>query len=227
MERTEHGPTLLELVGNEADDIEGSVVDGSEADGYAGCHALGCCLDVGEVERLLSHLGHLTLYRELHVVGAVGDNLGTSYTEHQFEVVRQFDAGYLCVDDLGDGNGDESARFQVAQGVLVCTVCHGIGQNGGGVLALLRALLDDLAQLGGAVLTLADVFQLCVAGQCLGFGRESGALADECVIFGGFIVGELDVAVVSFARLLLHSVHLVPDCVLTLLDLCFCHFSHD
>ena len=137
MECTEDSPALLELEGDEGDDVEGCVVDSAEANGDAGSDTLWVGLDVSEVQSLLAYLGHLSFNREYHVVSRVRHNLGAGHTHHDAEVVGQVDACNLGVDNLSDGHGDQATSLEVSHSVVVSRASHLVSQYGGGVLALL------------------------------------------------------------------------------------------
>ena len=85
VESTEDSPALLELVGDEGDDVEGSVVDSTEADGNAGSDTLGrAALMLAKFRACSPTLVTSPSTGELHVVGAVRDNLGAGHTHHHF-----------------------------------------------------------------------------------------------------------------------------------------------
>ena len=118
VESAEHSPALSELEGQEADDVECGLSHGTTADGNTGADALRRGGDVGEVQSLLSHLGYLTFDGELHVVDAVRDDLCASHTSQHLQVVGQFNAGHLGVDDGLNLHGDQSTGLKVGCGKI-------------------------------------------------------------------------------------------------------------
>ena len=172
VESAELCPSLLELVGDEGDDVESGLSDSTTADGYAGGNTLGRCGDVGEVELLLLNLGYLALNGELHVVDRVRDNLSAGHAGHHHEVFGQLSAGNLGVDDGANLHGDQAACFKVASHVLVGTGGDGVGQDGGcvGCTTVGVAVVHHLTNLGTVVLTLTNLLQLLAAGHSLGTG---------------------------------------------------------
>ena len=172
MESTEHSPALGELEGQEADDVECGLSHGTTADGNTGADALRRGGDVGKVQSLLSHLGHLTLDGELHVVDAVGDNLCASHAGQHLQVVGQFDAGHLGVDDRLNLHGDQTASLQVGLLVLVGAAGDGVGEDGGCVGCTLvgEAVSNHLTQLLALVLAALDGCELGTRGESLSTG---------------------------------------------------------
>ena len=172
MEGAEHSPTLLELVGQEGNDVESGLSDSTTADGHAGSNALRRGLDVGEVESLLCNLGHLTLDGKLHVVDRVRDDLSAGHTSHHHEVFGQLSAGNLSVDDGANLHRDQATCFEVASHVLVGTSGDSVGQDSGGVgcTTIGVAVVHQLTNLGTVVLTLTNLLQLLAGGHSLGTG---------------------------------------------------------
>ena len=144
----EDGNGLLNLVEHEAVQVEVGVVDSLVRDGDGASHTLGESLHVGEVQTLLGDGVNLACNANLGIVDAVGPYLVAYYAGEHGQVGRQFQSLNLGVDELLDVQGDHVTSGQVAGGVLVGTSGHGVGKDGGGVLALLLDSLEELTQLG-------------------------------------------------------------------------------
>ena len=105
MESGELGEALLELVGDEAQQVEGCIVDGAVGNCDGSSHALGRCVQLGEVDSLLADRLNLTGNSELHVVDAVRPHLVADDASQKTEIVGQLQACDLRVDEFVDGQG--------------------------------------------------------------------------------------------------------------------------
>ena len=105
MDGSELSQALLELVNDEAKQVECSVVDSTVAHCDRSSNALRTCIQLGEVDGLLSDRLNLTGNNKLHVVDSIRPYLVTNDTSQQTEIVRQLKTCNLSVDELMDGQG--------------------------------------------------------------------------------------------------------------------------
>ena len=142
------GNGLLNLIQNEAVQVEVGVVDSLVRDGDGASHTLGESLHVGKVQTLLGDGVNLACNANLGIVDAVGPYLVAYYAGEHGQVGWQFQSLNLGVDEFLDVQGNHLTSLQVAVRVLVGASGHGAVQDGGSVLALLLDSLEELTQLG-------------------------------------------------------------------------------
>ena len=223
MQSLEDGDTLLELVGDKAQEVKVCIVDGTVADCNTGGDTLRTGLQLVKVQSLLAGLLNLAGNGEYYIIDAVRPDLIADDTCEDTQVSRELQAFDLGVDELMDGERHCTGGIDVGGGVLVITGGHGVLKDSGGVFTLLDAVHHHLTEELILGLLSLELGHLTLIEQSLDLYVQAVILADEGIILGCLLLSELALLLVCE---LFHLVELDQNLVMTLLDFCFCSFFH-